>query len=299
MRFVRRERMGPREAGVIRALRGERKSGFLLRSGRNCNLSCRHCYTDSGPSKTLVARPETAALVLKNLKPLAEKGKVGFLGINGGEPMLNPKFVAEVVSMANGTFWGMGAEAPKAVVVTNGTICNDFILRSLRPLNDRIMLFYSHDQFHPKPARMPEYEKIGIETIERRDDYEIAGIGRGFRLEGDVRWKTSCDAARVRYVVSGEHVIADKRSMARHIMAITESGGLHLCDLGGFVFGDLTRQDTFEIAEDLAWSERAMEFVTNGPIGLAALEGNEREAIEIFLERGSCGVCHALVEGII
>ena len=296
MRFVRRGRGRPEDAPAIRGLTGRKMNAFMFRAGRECNLSCSHCYTDSGPGRPR-AGPETALQALGNLRRLVKMEKTG-VGINGGEPLMNPGFVAAVAERARSMISSAGGMRSRMPIATNGTVFSGSVAGRLSALKDSIILLFPSDRFHRKPSKIREAEAAGFETYETSGNYPIAALGRGYSLK-DANWKTACDAAGIRYVAAEGKLEVAERKLARHAFAVSESGELYLCGYGGIPFADLARQDTFEIAEDLAWSERAMEFITNGPIGLAALEGKEREAIEIFLERGSCGVCYALAEGII
>jgi radical SAM/Cys-rich protein len=56
--------------------------------GRLCNLTCRHCHVEAGPSRREVMSGETAALCMQVL----ERTAIPTVDITGGAPELNPSF---------------------------------------------------------------------------------------------------------------------------------------------------------------------------------------------------------------
>jgi radical SAM/Cys-rich protein len=56
--------------------------------GRLCNLSCRHCHVEAGPSRREVMSAETVALCMQVL----ERTTIPVVDITGGAPELNPSF---------------------------------------------------------------------------------------------------------------------------------------------------------------------------------------------------------------
>jgi radical SAM/Cys-rich protein len=56
--------------------------------GRLCNLTCRHCHVEAGPSRREVMSRETADLCMRVL----EQTSIPILDITGGAPELNPSF---------------------------------------------------------------------------------------------------------------------------------------------------------------------------------------------------------------
>jgi radical SAM/Cys-rich protein len=61
---------------------------FQINVGRLCNLTCRHCHVEAGPSRREVMSAETAALCMQVL----ERTTIPAVDITGGAPELNPSF---------------------------------------------------------------------------------------------------------------------------------------------------------------------------------------------------------------
>jgi radical SAM/Cys-rich protein len=56
--------------------------------GRLCNLTCRHCHVEAGPSRREVMSADTVALCIQVL----ERTTIPVVDITGGSPELNPNF---------------------------------------------------------------------------------------------------------------------------------------------------------------------------------------------------------------
>jgi len=80
-----------------------RSSGYPLKAlgittlqvnlGYRCNLSCKHCHVEAGPSREESMSPATAESILSVLT----KTNISVLDITGGSPELNPSFRSLVV----------------------------------------------------------------------------------------------------------------------------------------------------------------------------------------------------------
>lgn len=299
MRFARRELLMPEKTSAIRALKGEKRSGVIFLSGRHCNLKCRHCLTDSGPNRQRKANPLTAISAIKNIRPILEKGSIEFLGVSGGESMLNP-YYSFVIAMENRkSAENHGHDKPPVVILTNGRIFNNHVHKLLKPVKGDIKIMHSTDDFHPEPAQIGEFRKHGFDVYRRDEKFEIAGLGRAYELHGKVDWKTSCDAAGIDYIIDGNELRIESKPIRSHRFKVTEEGGLHLCGYGGFVFANIKENSSTWIAKELIRNEYSLEFLTRGPLGLADVYGKLKQAVEIFREKGSCAVCHALSEKLI
>jgi len=87
----------------------------------NCNLRCRHCYSDSGPRRA-------AALPLGALRRFVRQARAlgyGYVGVSGGEPLLwrdGERFLHECRELGYST-----------ALVTNGTLLDAPRARALAP----------------------------------------------------------------------------------------------------------------------------------------------------------------------
>src|SRR5512136_2086616 len=61
--------------------------------GYRCNLSCKHCHVEAGPSREESMSPATAESIISVLT----KTNISVLDITGGSPELNPSFRSLVV----------------------------------------------------------------------------------------------------------------------------------------------------------------------------------------------------------
>jgi len=291
MRFAGNKRPEKR-ADSIRSLNGQKNVGFKLLSGRKCNLLCEHCFTNSGPKEEKTAKVSTLFNILRNMHSVLKSGNVDFMAVSGGEPMLNPYYTAALILRLNQIFYKESIEQPRTLVLTNGTVWNEHISKMLVPLRKAMIIFMSTDDFHKPPAAIEKYRK-NFDVREMDADRKIAALGRGYDLD-DANWKTCCDAANIRYEIDGDKIIMVEKKTHRSKFKIDEDGGLHLCGYGGFTFGNLNEESMGEIVKRIGKDERALALMERGPLGLARVYGKLDDAIEIFMKKGSCGVCHAL-----
>ena len=70
-------------------LRRARTTTLQLNIGKKCNLACRHCHVESGPSRTEAMDRRGTDRVLELLEA---NSQVATLDITGGAPELNPHF---------------------------------------------------------------------------------------------------------------------------------------------------------------------------------------------------------------
>lgn len=283
----------------VEGLKGNRRSGFILLSGRMCNYDCPHCLTDSGSGKREFAKPLMAEKILRNIKPVFEKESVSFIAVSGGEPFLNLDFIEGVIKELRNICSEIHIPLPKIPIVTNGTVSGLEIFDILEPVKDRIMIYYSPDEFHPKPSGIPMFEMYGFHIDSPGAERKIAALGRAYHMEGDYNWKTDCDAAGLTYRVENGSILSFERKVTTKKFMVLENGDIKLCGWGGLSFGNLEKENVFDIAERIEKDERALALMEGGPLGLAEVLGKAKEAAEVFMKRGSCAVCHALKEGLI
>ena len=110
---------------VADAIAGGTMPGRLwLYSNYHCNLTCSYCLTESSPqAERRTLGPERMIALTQEA---AELGFTG-IGVTGGEPFLE-RHLPETLAR-------LGAILP-VVVLTNGTLFSEALLRRLRPLAD-------------------------------------------------------------------------------------------------------------------------------------------------------------------
>ncbi len=291
-----------RERGVlhpVEGLRGKSRSGFILLSGRFCNHKCAHCLVDAGPHRKEKAGLSTAGKIIEGIGPNLANEHVNFVSVIGGEPLFHLDFIEEVDSSLKRVCSGFHARVPRIIIETNGTVSGPEIYKTLEPFRERLTLWHSPDEFHPEASQIRAFEREGFTIESRSPSKKIAALGRAFGLEGDYNWKTDCDAAFVRYEMSGGIPVILNRTPSTRKFMVFENGDTALCGYGGLTFGNLAKENTFSIAERIERDERAVALMERGPLGLAEVLGKAKEAVEVFMKKGSCGICHALKEKLI
>lgn len=133
-----------------------------LHPSRRCNLSCRHCYSLSGPGVD-------AALPLALLQQVTrEAAGLGYrvVGVSGGEPLLYPELPSLLRTARDA---GM-----RTTVTTNGMLLTERRLSELAPLTDVLAISLdghpdSHNRLRGNPRafgvldrRMKAVERSGI-----------------------------------------------------------------------------------------------------------------------------------------
>jgi len=291
-----------RERGVLHAvqgLRGKSRSGFIMVAGRFCNHKCAHCLVDAGPHRKEAASISTVEKIIGGIEPNLRNESVNFVSIIGGEPFFYPDFIKEVCLRLEATCHAVYSSMPKILIETNGTVSGPEVYKTIEPFKDKLTIWYSPDEFHPDPRGIRAFEREGFATESRSPYKKIAALGRGFELKGEHNWKTDCDAAWIRYEMSGKVPVILNRNHSTKKFMIFENGDVSLCGYGGMTFGNLAKENTFGVAERIERDERAVALMEKGPLGLAEVLGKAKEAVEVFMKKGSCGVCHALIEKLI
>ncbi len=292
----RRER---RVLHAVEGLRGKSRSGFILLSGRFCNHKCAHCLVDAGPHRKEKAGLSNVRKIIENIRPNIANERVNFVAVIGGEPMFHLDFIEEVGLSLQKTASGVHSHVPRMIIETNGTVSGPEIYKILEPFKSRLTLWHSPDEFHPNASQISMFENEGSSVESRSPSKKIAALGRAFGIEGRHNWKTDCDAAWVRYEMGGGMPVIFNRTPSTRKFMVFENGDVALCGYGGMIFGNLIKENTFGIAERIEKDERALALMEKGPFGLAEVLGKAKEAVELFMEKGSCAVCHALSERLI
>ena len=284
----------------LEGLKGKKRSGFIFLSGRMCNYDCPHCLTDSGTNRREFAKPSTIVNILNNIKPLMKNESVFFTAISGGEPFLNLDFLEESINRIMKISQQCSVPVPKIPIVTNGTISGIEIFKILEPVKEKVLIYYSPDEFHPRPSGIPMFERYGFIVDSPGKGRKIAALGRAYGMENYHDWKMDCTAAGKTYEISeGSARVSKTYIPSTSKFMVLENGDIKLCAWGGITFGNLANESVFDIAERLEKDEPALALMENGPLGMAEVMGKLEAAVEILRIKGSCGVCHALKENLI
>ena len=105
-----------------------RRTILQIHPTRRCNLTCLHCYSDSGPR----ARGDLDLPVLRNVVDDAVVLGYDSLAVSGGEPLMY-RHICELVDHAHGV--GM-----RTAVTTNGTLNSEARLAPLAPTLDLLAI---------------------------------------------------------------------------------------------------------------------------------------------------------------
>ena len=92
-----------------------------------CNLQCKHCYTNSGPNKSLEIKFSKAQKIVDQLY---EEG-IYSIGLGGGEPLTLP-FLCDLIKYIN-------SKGMQISISTNGLLLSDIYLRKLKEAGLKIL----------------------------------------------------------------------------------------------------------------------------------------------------------------
>lgn len=143
-----------------------RRFGLVLVVTHACNLRCTYCYTGA---KTRRVMPEPVArhAVGRALRSLVPGGRLD-LGFFGGEPLLEPRLVADVMAHARERAACDGVTV-RFQVTTNGTVAGD---RAWSILTD--------------PDMEPAVSVDGLPAVHDRHRVDAGGCGTSARVEATV-----------------------------------------------------------------------------------------------------------------
>lgn len=113
-----------------------------------CNMHCSYCQNSGGTfggSEKIMSRDTAGKLIPFFERHLREANRKS-IGINlfGGEPMLNPGAVLEILD-ALASWKGDKTKIFNAILHTNGTIGNDEVLRAIREIGENVVVSISID----------------------------------------------------------------------------------------------------------------------------------------------------------
>lgn len=125
-----------------------------LQLTRNCTLECEHCLR--GDRERVNMNPAVLDEIFKDVK------KVGVLLLTGGEPLIAIQALEHLVELLK----RKQVKVSKILLITNGTVLSDRVLRVLRELQDNsyLVLKLSTDIFHNL-----ELEKRGMVELRERN----------------------------------------------------------------------------------------------------------------------------------
>ena len=127
---------------------------MLLELTRQCNLECRHCFRGESENKYM-----SVDLIEKVFKNIA---RVNSILLTGGEPFLAKDQLKKISDILKQDKMNVG----DCIIVTNGTILTDEILRILSIINDKanLEIRISNDKFH-----ILELENKGLKEIKEKN----------------------------------------------------------------------------------------------------------------------------------
>ncbi|MFA5050058.1 MAG: radical SAM protein [Candidatus Micrarchaeia archaeon] len=288
---------------VITSLKSNKvHASFSILSGRNCNLSCPHCLTESGLSRKEMAKPEDAAKIIQNLKPRLVLGNCNLV-ISGGEPFLNLDFVSALVEEASFVLNGNLDIQNKIIIITNGSVFpNEEKFSLLRKMRGKIIVVYSDDYFHQADyitfSALLIKEKIEVVSMSSICPLiKPVGFGRGFNLEtSSLDIGGCCEVSDLKYIHNGNSYYVSRPLFERNAkrFQIDEQGNLYLCAIGGKKIGNILEEKIDDIAKRIENDPLVMTLIQKGPLGLAKYFHHDSEAIDVYLNKGICGVCYYL-----
>ncbi len=153
-----------------------------VNTGTLCNLTCANCYIESSPRNDRLAY--FTLTDLRRYLDEIDENELGTeeVGFTGGEPFMNPEFVA----MLDETL----ARGFRALVLTNAmkpmAHCRDDLLRLKLRHGDRLRIRVSLDHFDP--ARHDEERGPGTFAITLAGLRWLADNGFSPRVAGRTRW---------------------------------------------------------------------------------------------------------------
>lgn len=143
---------------------------MLLELTRQCNLECMHCFRGESENKYM-----STDLIEKVFKNIA---RVNSILLTGGEPFLAVDQLRKISGILKQDKMNVG----DCIIVTNGTILTDEILKILSIINEKanLEIRISNDKFH-----MLELEKKGLKEIR---DKNVEFLKNCFKVSEDFQY---------------------------------------------------------------------------------------------------------------
>lgn len=186
-------------SGVPRAkVELERLQTLWFHTGSVCNLSCHHCYVESGPGNQRLAflTPEDIAPFLAEAaEPWSAVGApvTEEIGFTGGEPFMNKQMPALLAQVLEAGF--------RVLVLSNATRPLQNRAEAVRALvsrfGDRLQFRVSLDHYSPLGHESERSEGSWAQV--RAGLQLLAGMGAHLSLAGRQRWAESEESLRAGY----------------------------------------------------------------------------------------------------
>lgn len=212
---------------------------LLLELTRNCNLECKHCFR--GDSQNVYMNLNIIDYVFKNVCRINE-----FL-LTGGEPFLAKEQLERITENIKKDQMNIG----NLVIVTNGTILSNDIIRMLLEMDKRtnLEIRISNDAFHElelenkglkeKRDKNIELLKIFFNVYEPNDKvYVIDKVGRARYLTDEDLDIINQKNPKTKYIFSNSRILQEYRKtypLPRLIEDNVIDGSLNID-----VFGNIT-----------------------------------------------------------
>jgi MoaA/NifB/PqqE/SkfB family radical SAM enzyme len=135
---------------------------FQIHPTRRCNLACRHCYSQSGPSKRDELRPELVCGAIRDTAAIGYR----VASISGGEPFMYEGLV-DILKCARSA--GM-----RTSVTTNGFFLDDASLDSVGPFADLIAVSFDGppEQHNRIRSSRKAFDRL-VEGLEKLRDRQL------------------------------------------------------------------------------------------------------------------------------
>ena len=259
---------------TLKGVSGMYVENLHLQLTRNCTLECEHCLR--GDRERVNMSPAVLDEVFKDVK------KVGILLLTGGEPLLAIQTLEHLVELLK----TKQVRANKIVLITNGTVLSERVLRVLHDLQDNsyLVLKLSTDIFHNL-----ELEKRGMMELRERNlrilaenkfynfsEYgkdEISNVPSSLTNKGRTKTLTPERLEEINAIAKKKHIINTKYSGNHPPTSITNNkveGNITID-----VYGNV-------VSYGLSFEEEDQEAYDNG---LNVMDMSCEEAIRAFVMR--------------
>ena len=101
-------------------------NNLIIQLNSDCNLNCSYCYAKN---KFITNKKN----IKKSIQKIIKKYKIINVTITGGEPLLEYKFLIEILN-------NLKNKNMEKFVLTNGTLLNDSMLKELKDLNTKLRI---------------------------------------------------------------------------------------------------------------------------------------------------------------
>lgn len=225
---------------------------LILELTRECNLSCKHCFR--GESEKNYMNPDLLNKIFKNT------ARINTLLLTGGEPLLAINQLRRLrdIIMTDRT------NISDIIIVTNGTVLNDEIIKILKDISTRadLEIRISNDAFHNlelEKKNLINKKKKNIEILSdyfnvnsdlpNEKVYIVDRVGRAANLtQADLDYINNIDK-RVKYVFGSDRRLEEYRK-SYPLPILTEDDYVVDGSLNIDVYGNITPTYYSYTAED-------------------------------------------------